>query len=438
MEGTTVRPAARRAAAATLLTLTAACGTDPARLAAPDAAPGAPRFAAVPSSAVVVAAGGDNGAFGAGNFTATQTGPLFWASESADGFVPDGMGGFVRPTSAPMLPCNVGYFASSGMSTACLNKAANSDANANSGHYSRSWGRSARPNDAAAFLFRGSRSYTITLEGSYTAIPSEVGYFYVDGNGARVFKPIASFGAQQVNATMTIAPDLTQNRDWGFYIRNSFNPSANGCSAGPGPRAYCSDAAGSWSRTSLLVAPNQQFALLKAADDSKYLVGMEDNKLELLATANPGQSGYTGYDADYNDYMISVVPRGGDGCSPGFWTNARAANWAASGYARTATFASVFGNDVYGATATLAQVLGQNGGGLAALGRQTVAALLNAGALDGLPPANSYDLTTADVISRFNAAVPGTAGAQESLKNFFEGLTDVNGRACPLNNGNGQ
>ena len=76
---------------------------------------------------------------------------------------------------------------------------------------------------------------------------------------------------------------------------------------------------------------------------------------------------------------------------------------------------------------TLLQVLQTGGGGLTALGRQTVGALLNAARLA------PWDLTAAGVKSQFNAAYPGTNGAYSTLQTTFENLTDVNGRTCPLN-----
>jgi hypothetical protein len=72
---------------------------------------------------------------------------------------------------------------------------------------------------------------------------------------------------------------------------------------------------------------------------------------------------------------------------------------------------------------TLLQVLEQGGGGLNALGRHTVAALLNAasGGVD-------YALTPAEVISAFNAVFPG--GDYEALKNLFATQNEF---GCPLN-----
>jgi hypothetical protein len=71
---------------------------------------------------------------------------------------------------------------------------------------------------------------------------------------------------------------------------------------------------------------------------------------------------------------------------------------------------------------TLLEVLEQGGGGLEALGRHTVAALLNAAS-----PGVSYDLTVNDVIEGFNDVFPG--GDYESLKDIFEGFNE---QFCPL------
>jgi hypothetical protein len=85
--------------------------------------------------------------------------------------------------------------------------------------------------------------------------------------------------------------------------------------------------------------------------------------------------------------------------------------------------------DVFGVNAfpgmTLLQVLELNGGGLQALGRHAVAALLAAAS-----PDVDYDLTTSQVISLFNAAyASGSASTIESLKNRLDLL---NNQGCPL------
>jgi hypothetical protein len=115
----------------------------------------------------------------------------------------------------------------------------------------------------------------------------------------------------------------------------------------------------------------------------------------------------------------NVVQIGNNGCSPGYWKNHKFP----AGYSKTDTFASVFGNAVYGAK-TLQQVLSTGGGGVTALGRQTVSAFFNAVVY------SDFGYTPAEVISMFNDAVPGTSAEQNALKDLFEGLTDVKGRRC--------
>jgi hypothetical protein len=106
-------------------------------------------------------------------------------------------------------------------------------------------------------------------------------------------------------------------------------------------------------------------------------------------------------------------------CSHGYWKQKHHFDsWV--GYLPNQLFSSVFDNAFPGKT--LLQVLQQGGGGLNALGRDTVGELLNSAA--GLN--NSY--TTAEVVSMFNAAYPGTAGAYSTLHAQFVGPEN-----CPLN-----
>ena len=68
----------------------------------------------------------------------------------------------------------------------------------------------------------------------------------------------------------------------------------------------------------------------------------------------------------------------------------------------------------------------QGGGGINALGRHAVAALLNASSAGG-----NSDLTTAQVIAQFNAAyASGNASRIEQTKNQFAFLNE---QGCPLN-----
>ena len=110
------------------------------------------------------------------------------------------------------------------------------------------------------------------------------------------------------------------------------------------------------------------------------------------------------------------------GCTPGYWKQDQHFDSWPAGYAPGMLFTAIPGLDDAFAGLTLLQVLELNGGGLNALGRHTVAALLNAasGGVD-------YDLTEDQVKAAFNAVYPG--GDYESVKNRFEALNE---QGCPL------
>jgi hypothetical protein len=113
---------------------------------------------------------------------------------------------------------------------------------------------------------------------------------------------------------------------------------------------------------------------------------------------------------------------GGEGCTPGYWKQCHHFGIWTLPYRPSTRFSAVFDNAFPGKT--LLQVLKLNGGGLNALGRHTVAALLNS-ASAGV----DYDLTPAQVIAMFNSAYPGSAATYEGLKNTFERLNE---QGCPL------
>jgi hypothetical protein len=113
-------------------------------------------------------------------------------------------------------------------------------------------------------------------------------------------------------------------------------------------------------------------------------------------------------------------PTGDEGCTPGYWRQAHHYDsW--TGYTPVTAFSAVFEDAFPGMT--LGEVVRLNGGGLNALGRHTVAALLNASS-----PDVEYAYTAAQVISQFNAVFPG--GDYEALKDTFE---QYNESFCPLN-----
>lgn len=112
---------------------------------------------------------------------------------------------------------------------------------------------------------------------------------------------------------------------------------------------------------------------------------------------------------------------GGEGCTPGYWKQPHHWDSWTAPYTPATEFDDVFA-DAFGEM-TLQEVLSQGGGGLKALGRHAVAALLNAAS-----PGVDYDMTTAEVIAAFNAAY--LSGDYEALKTTLE---DFNEQGCPLN-----
>jgi hypothetical protein len=108
----------------------------------------------------------------------------------------------------------------------------------------------------------------------------------------------------------------------------------------------------------------------------------------------------------------TTTPRGEEGCTPGFWKNHPEAYPAP--YSPTTTLGSVFtGLSPEYASLTFDQALNLGGGGLNALLRQAVAALLNASS-----PDVDYPLTEAEVIAMTNHAI--ASGDYESVKDLFD------------------
>jgi hypothetical protein len=115
---------------------------------------------------------------------------------------------------------------------------------------------------------------------------------------------------------------------------------------------------------------------------------------------------------------------GGEGCTPGYWRqDHHYDDWAAP-YLPTDPFSDYFDDAFPGKT--LADVVAQGGGHLNALGRHTVAALLNAA-----NPDVSYDESPQEVVDAFNEIFPGSDSGYETLKDRFEALNE---QGCPLGN----
>ncbi len=123
---------------------------------------------------------------------------------------------------------------------------------------------------------------------------------------------------------------------------------------------------------------------------------------------------------------------GGEGCTPGYWKQRHHFDSWPAAYDTDDLFGAVFTACGSGDTLqrpesgsicgkTLLQALKLRGGGLNALGRHAVAALLSSATV-------SYDLTTGGVIAAVNGALD--SNSYSSTKNM---LADYNEQNCPLN-----
>jgi hypothetical protein len=108
------------------------------------------------------------------------------------------------------------------------------------------------------------------------------------------------------------------------------------------------------------------------------------------------------------------TPTNFEGCSHGFWKN-HPSKW--STYSTSQTVGSVFtGLPPAISSLTLLKALKQSGGGLNALTREAIAALLNAA-----QPGVDYPLTTGEVVDMVNQAIAsGNKSTIESLKDTLE------------------
>jgi hypothetical protein len=113
-------------------------------------------------------------------------------------------------------------------------------------------------------------------------------------------------------------------------------------------------------------------------------------------------------------------PPGGEGCTPGFWKQSQHLDsWV--GYEPTDVYDDVFGVAHFG-DLTLLEALNLSGGGANALGRHSVAALLNASS-----PDVDYDYSVSMVIAAVQEAF--ATGQYEATKDVFE---FYNEQGCPL------
>jgi hypothetical protein len=126
-------------------------------------------------------------------------------------------------------------------------------------------------------------------------------------------------------------------------------------------------------------------------------------------------------EADSDGNGIPDDCEAGEGCTPGYWKNHLSA-WAVTGYSPDQDFDTVFGVNAFRRDLTLEEALNQGGGGIKALGRHAVAALLNSA-----HPGVAYPLTSADVITLVQNAV--ATGDYETTKDLLAGYNEA---GCPL------
>ncbi len=208
---------------------------------------------------------------------AGRTNGWFWDNLSAD-------------QSGGATECNVGFFAIGTLDAGCANQAPGTFAN-QGGFVGGTGFGSGNGYQPAPFMFSGQFKYRLRLVGSMAGRSSEFGIFALADDGSYIFTAIPSFGAKQIGSTYQVLA----GSDWGFYIRNSFNPATGGCLS---PTHDCSDATGGYTGT-----PFQQFVLMRSGGPGpsfRYLVGAEDNRLGVLPNGSFA-------DSDYNDYIVEVT-----------------------------------------------------------------------------------------------------------------------------------
>ena len=131
--------------------------------------------------------------------------------------------------------------------------------------------------------------------------------------------------------------------------------------------------------------------------------------------------------------IIALARTGGEGCTPGYWKNNwdkwDGVSWGPTDYRGGNLFSAVFGRTIEVTVGrrvytnpTLFQALNAQGGGINALARHAVAALLNADS-----PEVDYDYDVAAVISMVQGAMPD--GDIDGVK---DDLADANEAGCPI------
>jgi len=170
-----------------------------------------------------------------------------------------------------------------------------------------------------------------------------------------------------------------------------------------------------------------EIVALALVDGEGFMPGTGDLCVIILVPVN-GQEEITS--------QISIItwrlPGGGEGCTPGYWKNnwvrwqgAEPGNAWTTPYVGGTNFNTVFGETITVRVGkadvtnpTLLQALNAQGGGVNALARHAVAALLNAAS-----PDVDYKYSVAEVISMVQGALPD--GDIEGVKNSLAGANEA-------------
>jgi len=158
------------------------------------------------------------------------------------------------------------------------------------------------------------------------------------------------------------------------------------------------------------------------------LDGVTLNPPEDCVYANGGDlflNHFHGFVITYNN--VFTPPTGNQGCTPGYWKQPQHADsWKV--YSPNQDFDAFFGVNFFNPNITFLQALGNGGGGVDALGRHAVAALLNAATGSGV----NYAYTTAQIIDIVQGDGAYAGLSVEARKNLLDAANNGVG-GCPLN-----
>jgi hypothetical protein len=188
--------------------------------------------------------------------------------------------------------CNIGFFAIGTITPTCNFTSPGSTP----GGYANYYGSGAGNRGSPDFMFGGQYSYDVKIVGAYSFGTSTVGWFTVSG-GVYTLHAVPTWTAKTIGSAVTFS---TGGANWGFFASNANFTGTRTC--GATTNTSCSDATGGFTGQ-----PFQQHALFINSAGDQFLVGLEDNILNLWAGDDPINNP-TNQDSDYQDYIFNIVP----------------------------------------------------------------------------------------------------------------------------------